>query len=136
MDAIGRILEAHSLPAGPERTALARCIDKCLACAATCTVCADACLSEDDIPELVRCIGLDLNCSDVCSATANVLARQGALEAGYVRRLVEACLDICRRCGRECKRHAEHHEHCRICAEACRACADACETLLGLLGTA
>src|SRR5262249_44161994 len=27
--------------------------------------------------------------------------------------------EVCRRCSDECLRHAEHHEHCRICAEFC-----------------
>jgi hypothetical protein len=30
----------------------------------------------------------------------------------------------------ECERHAEMHEHCRICAETCRRCAQACEALV------
>jgi hypothetical protein len=33
-------------------------------------------------------------------------------------------------CAEECERHAEHHDHCRVCAEACRRCEEACSALL------
>jgi hypothetical protein len=32
-------------------------------------------------------------------------------------------------CGAECQRHAAHHEHHRICAEACHRCEAACDRL-------
>ena len=36
--------------------------------AQVCTACADACLGEDDVGELTRCIRLDLDCADLCAA--------------------------------------------------------------------
>lgn len=33
-------------------------------------------------------------------------------------------------CADECERHAQMHEHCRICADHCRECARMCEGLL------
>ena len=35
--------------------------------------------------------------------------------------------------GHALMRHAHHHEHCRICAEACRRCEQACEDALSAL---
>ena len=55
-----------------------------------------------------------------------------AHQDGVVTRAqLEACITACRACGDECERHAEMHEHCRICAEACRACEAACAELAG-----
>ena len=109
---------------------LAACIEACLACAQACTACADACLGEEMVAELRGCITTDLNCSDVCDATAKVLSRQTGYDAELTRALLTACRDACRRCEAECARHAQMHEHCRICAEACRHCGEACDRLL------
>jgi hypothetical protein len=46
---------------------------------------------------------------------------------------VRACAQACEASGAECDRHARHHEHCRICAEACRRCRSACEEVLSAL---
>jgi len=47
--------------------------------------------------------------------------------------LLEACVAICKSCGDECERHAQMHEHCRVCAEACRRCEQACRQLLAAM---
>jgi hypothetical protein len=44
-----------------------------------CTGCSDACLAEPDVAELVRCIRLCLDCSDLCAVTARIVTRQIAL---------------------------------------------------------
>jgi len=95
-------------------------------CAAHCLACADACLEEGD-PMLNRCIRADLDCADICTATAKVVARAGASRAPWLE-LVRVCMDTCIACAEECEKH--DHEHCRICAEACRRCAEACRQLL------
>jgi hypothetical protein len=100
-------------------------------CAQTCTACADACLAEAQVADLIRCIRLNLDCADICNATASSLSRQTAYDPAVTRALLEACIVACRTCGEECRRHAEHGmEHCRVCAEACDRCAQACERLL------
>lgn len=97
-------------------------------CAAHCEACADACLEEGD-PKLNRCIRLDLDCADICAATAKVVGRAGASGAPWLE-LVEVCAEACRSCAEECEQHAEMHDHCRACAEACRRCEQACRELL------
>ncbi|WP_413452867.1 four-helix bundle copper-binding protein [Georgenia phoenicis] len=119
---------------GVDPELLARAIDALVACAQACTACADACLSEDSVAELRACIRSDLDCADVCETTARVLSRQTAYDADVTRAVLEACIQVCRACGNECASHAEHHEHCRICADACRACEQACSQLLAAIG--
>jgi hypothetical protein len=129
MTATTRMLETHpQAHAGLDR--LSTCIDACLSCAQACTACADACLGEGMIDDLVRCIRTDLDCADLCATTAQVLSRQTSDDTEVVRLLVEACATACKVCGDECARHADMHEHCRVCAEACRACEQACRDLL------
>jgi hypothetical protein len=119
---------------GVDRDALARCIDECFTCAQTCTACADACLSEDMVAELTKCIRTNLDCADICDTTGRVLSRHTGYDANLTRAALEACATACKACGDECEQHAGMHEHCRVCAEACRRCEQACRELLSSLG--
>lgn len=111
---------------------VAEAIDVLADCASTCTQCADACLAEGD-PTLARCIRLNLDCADICSATSRVVSRQTAHDVAVTRPLLEACIAACRSCAAECASHADHMEHCAICAEQCRRCEEACASLLATM---
>jgi hypothetical protein len=113
-----------------DKTVLARCIDACTECGQTCTACADACLSEQMVAELTRCIRDNLDCSDQCHTTAQVLSRHTGYDANLTHAVVAACRQACRTCGDSCEEHAEMHAHCRTCAESCRRCERACDELL------
>jgi choline dehydrogenase-like flavoprotein len=128
------IIERHPRPMSVDRDVLLRCIDECFECSVTCTSCADACLGESDVSELVRCVRLNLDCAGVCDATGRVVTRQTEPDVGVVRAAVEACVVACRACAEECDRHAAHHDHCRVCAEVCRRCEQACGELLASMG--
>lgn len=120
------MLSTHPSVRGGANDALIRCIEACYDCAQACTVCADACLAEEMVKELIQCIGLNLECADVCAATGSVASRRTGTNGVIAKRLIEACAEACRLCGDECESHAGMHEHCRVCAEACRRCEQAC----------
>ena len=105
-------------------------IETAVSCAAHCEACADACLEEGD-PGLTRCIRANLDCADICAATATVVGRVGRSGAPWVE-LIRVCMDACRNCAEECEKH--DHDHCRVCAEACRRCEDTCRQLLDTVG--
>ena len=124
------MLETHPAPGHVDLQVLADLIEAAVECAQTCTSCADACLSEESVAQMRKCIRLDLDCADVCDTTSRVLTRQTEYDAPLSKAQVEACRQACATCAEECEQHAEHHEHCRICAEACRRCEQACERFL------
>lgn len=128
---IANILDAHPTPSDVDRGALAECVAACFDCAAICSACADACLGEDEVQPMLRCITLDLVCADICVATGKALARQTAADRAVLETVLAACRDICGQCADECERHGSMHKHCALCADACRRCASACEALLG-----
>src|SRR5690606_11716455 len=72
---ITRMLDTHPAEVTLDKQLLADCLEACLECTQTCTACADACLSEEMVADLRRCIRLNLDCADVCEATARVLTR-------------------------------------------------------------
>ena len=96
---------------------------KLINCALTCEDCEQACLNEEDITLLSRCIELDRDCSDICFQAARLLKRQSEIGDEYLS-LVEK---MCTLCAEECRKH--DHEHCQHCAEVCEACAEACRAV-------
>jgi hypothetical protein len=135
MTVISQMLDTHPHGAGTiDRSKLVECIEACLECGQACTACADACLGEDMVAELTTCIRTDLDCSDICLVTANILSRQTGFDASTAKAVLEACRAVCGSCASECESHSEMHEHCRVCAEACRRCERACAELLSSLG--
>jgi Domain of Unknown Function (DUF326) len=126
-----KMLETYPREFNVDKNVLTRCIEACSDCAATCTLCADDCLSEQgQVESLVKCIRLNLDCADICAATGRVVSRQTEYDANVTRTQLEACITACRSCADECEQHAAHMEHCRVCAEQCRRCEKACEALL------
>ena len=128
-----QLLDTYPGTVSADAGTLAAAIDALSDCAQACIADTDADLREQDLAEMVKCIRLCLDCTDVCTATLGVVSRQTDGDATVTRRLLEACVAICRSCGDECERHARHHAHCRVCAEACRRCEQACRELLGAL---
>jgi uncharacterized membrane protein len=128
------MLETYPKSVNLDRAKLAAAIEVLKDCAQTCTACADACLSEDMVAELTKCVRTNLDCADICETTARVLSRHTGYDANITRSLLEACATACRACADECGGHADKHEHCRICADACRACERTCRDLLATIG--
>src|SRR3546814_32413 len=79
------------------------CIEECYACAVECSHCATACLREEDVKNLSRCIQLDLECAAFCRSAAEVMS----LGSEFSARLCELCAEVCNACAAECERHAE-----------------------------
>ena len=124
------MLETYPESINLDRAKLAAAIDALSACGGACTACADACLSEGMVAELTKCIRTNMDCADICAATARVLSRHTGYDANISRAVLDACAMACKSCGDECASHANMHEHCRVCADACRACEQACRDLL------
>jgi hypothetical protein len=131
---VKEMISKHPGFRGEANAALIHCIDECYDCAQACASCADASLAEDDIKMLVRCVRLNLDCTDMCAATGAIATRHLVSERPMLREILAACGLTCRRCEEECLRHANHHAHCRVCAEVCASCSRACEAVIASIG--
>ena len=127
---VHEMISAHPDVQGRTSARLLDCIEQCYSCAQTCTSCADACLAEPDVMALRQCIRLNLDCADICGATGAMASRRTGSNVHTLRAVIEACEVACRACAAECQKHAQHHEHCRVCADVCARCADACRAAL------
>src|SRR5690625_3936143 len=93
-------------------------------CINHCNYCADACLDEDNLDHMVRCIRLNRICAEACAAASQILA----IHHAEVKNLIEYCIKTCDQCAEECSKH--DHDHCQACATACRECAKVCRKFL------
>ncbi|MFA6924626.1 MAG: four-helix bundle copper-binding protein [Bacteroidales bacterium] len=100
------------------------CIAACSECAVECTHCASACLNEQDIKMLTRCIRLDHDCTVICLLAIKAMASGSE----FVKQICKLCAEVCNACATECEKHS-HMEHCKRCAEKCRKCAVACSNI-------
>ena len=130
-DVANRMLESYPREFNVDRKRLVAVIEATSDCAQACTQCADDCLSEESVAELVKCIRIDLDCADICATTVRILSRQTEYDANVTRAQLQSCITACRACGDECEQHAEHGmQHCVVCAEQCRRCERVCQELL------
>lgn len=134
MQQLREIISTHPDVQGSINEALIQSIEDCHACAEACTACADACLAEDEVRDLVQCIRLNLDCADVCVATAALATRRAGSNEDVIRGMLEVCATACDLCAEECEEHADHMEHCRVCAEECRRCEEQCYEALRSMG--
>jgi hypothetical protein len=93
--------------------------------------CADACLAEPDVADLVECIALDRLVSDSCELAGRVLGRR--LLVGAEQHVLALVLAATEACAKECNRHTAH-AHCIACAAACERAATVARALLDPIG--
>lgn len=93
-------------------------------CIIACQKCANACLNEENVKKMARCIKTDLDCAAICNVTLELAIR----DSDILDKQLEVCAEICRICAEECEMHAKNGmQHCKECAEACRRCEEACQ---------
>jgi hypothetical protein len=128
---IAQMLATHPQQSRIQSQQLGQVVQTLEECAAVCTICADACLSEKMVAELVQCIRLNELCAISCEAMAHTIMRSGVqISSSMLRSMLDGCAAACQSCSQECARHAQMHEHCRICAESCRQCEETCRQML------
>lgn len=69
----------------------------------------------------------DTSLADCAAKVHEMLALCEAMEtlvgsnSSYVSAMTNVCVEACRDCATECKKHADMHSECRACMEACDA---------------
>lgn len=89
------------------------------ACTTTGRLCISHCLVtfQEGDTSLAACAAKVHEMMAVCSAMETLVASNSSYAEGMARVCIEACKD----CAAECKKHADEHRECRDCMEACRA---------------
>lgn len=98
--------------------------EKLAICIHACNDCLFSCLEEEDVKMMTECIKLDKDCSVLCSATLQLVHKNGK----FVEEILALCEKACNACADECRKHPQ--EHCQECAKACDDCAQACRKFM------
>src|SRR3954463_12405088 len=80
MSYIKSMFAAHPVRPSSDQAVAIECITACYSCAEACNACADACLGEENVKHQVTCIRLDLDCGEICLATAKIVSRLTATD--------------------------------------------------------
>lgn len=63
-------------------------------------------------------------------AVCNALASLAAAESDHLKPFAKVCIDVCKSCEQECRKHEQHHPICKDTAEACARVVAACQKVI------
>lgn len=90
-----------------------------LNCMGACSACSKLCIEEGHKKTAILCE----ECSDICSLTAKLVAKNSE----FADHMLEICARACKKCADACGKMDA--PHCQECAETCWECAEACTYL-------
>ena len=96
MSCAKQLLDSYPGTLNADAGVLAATLDALSDCTQACAADADADLAEQNLAEMVTCIRLCLDCTDVCTATLGVVSRQTAYDPTITGPLLEACIATAR----------------------------------------
>jgi hypothetical protein len=104
-----------------------RCARACNECQRSCDACATHCarLLAEGRKHHIRTLHECQDCATVCSAAAQVVAREGP----FADLICQSCASACERCAKACAEHRDDRIM-KVCAEECRKCERACREML------
>lgn len=104
---------------------MTQCIQLCQDCHTLCIQMIGHCLKlggRHAAPEHIRLL---MDCAQICTTTADYMARGSSLHD----RTCSLCSEICRLCAESCEQLRGDDQLIKQCAEMCRRCADSCERM-------
>ncbi len=93
-------------------------------CVSACNHCFSACLEEEDVKMMIKCIQLDKECALICATALQLVYGN----AHFTTDMLKLCEKACRACAEECGKH--RYDHCKECAKVCNECAEACRKFI------
>lgn len=122
----GLVATAAAAPA-PANAPHAGIVRVALECAGTGELCLQHCLSEFSKGQtmLAECAARVAEMVPVCKTLASL----AALESAHLKAYAKVCIDVCKACEAECRKHEAHAEICKQCADSCVKVIDALKSL-------
>lgn len=102
-----------------------RCIQLCQDCHALCIQMIGHCIELGGRHAAPAHIRLLMDCAQMCSTTADYMARGSSLHD----RTCGLCSEICLLCAESCEQIRGDDQLVKQCAELCRRCAESCERM-------
>lgn len=99
-----------------------------LNCIASANVCIEHCIVQlrDGNTAMADCAAAVTEMHAACTGLATLAAQNSK----HLGKYAAACLEICKTCEIECRKHENMHAVCKACADSCKACIAECEKLV------
>jgi Cys-rich four helix bundle protein (predicted Tat secretion target) len=112
----------HSkMPASPSsKNKYSKAMMSALHCKLAAELCINHCISELAKGEksMAACLKTATETKSVCDSFISL----AALESNFTKKIAILCIEVCKACEAECKKHAAHHQVCKDCMECCKSC--------------
>lgn len=102
-------------------------IDSALDCVKTGQLCLDHCMElfKQGDTSVADCADSVNELLAMCTA----LSQMAAYQSSHLRSFAKVCIEVCRDCEDECRKHEEHAQ-CKDCAESCANCIKELENVI------
>ena len=117
--------EATSMDGHHMSEEMKRCIQLCQDCHAVCVQTIGHCLRMGGRHAAPEHIKLLMDCAQICTTTADYMARESSLHD----RMCGLCSEICGLCADSCEHVGGDDHMVKQCAELCHRCAGSCERM-------
>ncbi len=91
-----------------------------LHCKLATEVCINHCIAE--LAKGEKSMAACLRTASETKAACEAFITLAALESSSTKKMAILCVEICKNCEAECKKHSEHHNFCKECLESCKTC--------------
>jgi hypothetical protein len=118
----GTTMEGHHHKMEAE---MQRCIQQCQDCHARCIELINHCLMVGGRHAAPTHIRLLMDCAQLCTVTADFMARDSA----FHDRTCQLCAELCRSCADSCAEVAGDDQLVRECVDLCHRCAESCDRM-------
>ena len=107
------------------------CAKACSDCQRMCDMCGTHCahMLAEGKKEHKTTLATCQDCSTICAAASQVVARGGP----FAVTVCIACAECCAKCAKECEKQPED-KHMKMCAEECRKCEKSCTDMVKHMG--
>ncbi|MDH5711540.1 MAG: four-helix bundle copper-binding protein [Gammaproteobacteria bacterium] len=73
------------------------------------------------------------DCADTVNemlAMCSTLSKLSSYQSKHLKAFTKVCIESCKDCLKECRKHEDKHPECKACADSCRNCIKQCEKLV------
>lgn len=112
--------DQKSIPKNSNKAKYAKALMAAIHCKLAAEICINHCITELAKGEKMMA-GCMRTVSETKAACESFISL-ASLESEFTKKMANLCIEICKKCEAECKKHASHSQVCKDCMESCKSC--------------
>lgn len=116
----GQEHDHKSMPKTNTKSKYAKAMMAAIHCKLATEICINHCITELAKGEksMAACLKTASETKVACEAFITL----AALESSSTKKMANLCIEICKNCEAECKKHSAHDQACKECLDCCKTC--------------